>query len=283
MLVSPATALVGTREEAGSDRAGGRTPIDANGWLPDGFAAACITSRDDAQAANELYVEVFAYDDPSLVINPNLLMSVAANGGTSIGVFDQHDTLVGFAYGFAGRDGASDYQFSQAAVVKPGLQGKGIGRALKRLQARVATELGYSEMRWTFDPLLARNAHFNLDALGATGIRFLPAYYGSVASDRVLVSWQIPTAATTPASAVPPALDRTHWGHPLEAGDEVWVAVPSDPGLIDSRDHELAIRRSLAETLHELSESGFVLISCVRVNGDTAAYRTVRQRGRHHE
>lgn len=260
----------------------GRTPIDANGWLPTEFTAASITGRDDLQAANDLYCRVFGYDDSALTLNPHLLMSVAAHGGTSIGVFDAHDELVGFAYGFPGRDGNDDYQFSQAAVVSSAMQGRGIGRALKRLQARVAGELGYGEMRWTFDPMLARNAHFNLDALGATGIRFLPEYYGSAASDRVLVRWQLPANEGPGLAVSPPSLGQNDWGTPHGVGDEAWVAVPSDLDRVETRDDELAIRASLAATLHDLCAAGFVLTNCVRVNDDTAAYRAVRQRGRHH-
>ena len=54
----------------------------------------------------------------------------------------------------------------------------------------MARYTGARTMRWTFDPYALRNAHFNLAVLAATGIRFLPDYYGG-GTDRVLISWDL--------------------------------------------------------------------------------------------
>ncbi|MGO1394018.1 hypothetical protein [Agrococcus casei] len=263
-----------------------RTPVDANGWLPEGYSAALVTDRAGLREAGELYTRVFGYDDPTLSLNPHLLKSLASNGGTSVGVFDEAGIMIGYAYGFSGRDADAEYQFSQAAVVDARVQGQGIGNALKRLQARVAAEAGYTEMRWTFDPLLARNAHFNLDSLGATGIRFLPSYYGSAASDRLLVRWQLPAAERRErASAVPPPeLAAADCGTAMAIGDDVWIAVPADPRRLRASDvDETELRASVATSLQSAFADDRLLISCVRVDEDTAAYRAVRQRGRHHD
>ena len=54
-------------------------------------------------------------------------------------------------------------------------------------------------MRWTFDPLVARNAYFNLHKLGAVADRFERNFYGEMTdtlnrgerTDRVVVRWDL--------------------------------------------------------------------------------------------
>ena len=58
-------------------------------------------------------------------------------------------------------------------------------------------DAGIQEVRWTYDPLLARNARFNLGRLGAVAVGLLPAFYGQMTdrlnrgdrSDRFEVRW----------------------------------------------------------------------------------------------
>ena len=56
-------------------------------------------------------------------------------------------------------------------------------------------------MSWTFDPLLRRNAWFNISRLGAVGTEYLVDFYGEVAdgvndpeTDRLAVSWNLRAA-----------------------------------------------------------------------------------------
>ncbi len=52
---------------------------------------------------------------------------------------------------------------------------------------------------WTFDPLVRRNAWFNIAVLGAEVAEYLPSFYGSMTdainagdeSDRLLVAWDV--------------------------------------------------------------------------------------------
>jgi predicted GNAT superfamily acetyltransferase len=87
-------------------------------------------------------------------------------------------------------------------------------------------------MRWTFDPYAVRNAHFNLTVLGATGIRFLPDYYGKD-TDRVLVSWDLTgPPARGPVSRTVPAADRARLRQELAgafAGGGRLVGVGREP------------------------------------------------------
>ena len=82
---------------------------------------------------------------------------------------------------------------------------------MKRSQRAWALERGITEIRWTFDPLLARNAYFNLTKLGAVGAAYLPDVYGAMGdpvngtdpSDRVEARWDL----TAPEGRPDPDLD----------------------------------------------------------------------------
>ncbi|AEV83225.1 hypothetical protein ACWT_2205 [Actinoplanes sp. SE50] len=159
-------------------------------------------------AAGLLYRSVFGYTAPEWGLNPRLLAALRENGGTVIGALGENGELVGFCYGFTGLQDGEIYHYSQAAVVAPAAQGTGIGRLLKHAQAAAARLTGARTMRWTFDPYALRNAHFNFAVLRATGLRFLPDFYGEPGTDRVLVSWNldqaVPSDTAQPPTIVPP-------------------------------------------------------------------------------
>ena len=253
-------------------------------------------SRSAFGQASELYTRVFGYTAADHSLNPKLLSAIVGNGGAAVAARDGAGELVGFAYGFVGFESRSPYLYSQAAFIDPAWQGKGVGRLLKQEQAVIAREEGLSSMRWAFDPTLARNAHFNLDVLGARGVRFAPNYYDEPFSDRLIVDWALTPAATpetmpatapvTAIAAVPvlpsfPIVDPTelgttlprHWGRPVGDGPVIHVPIPSDnpaktlaPAIVH------ALRTAVAETFSELFERGYVAESCVRVDGTSAAY-----------
>ena len=77
--------------------------------------------------------------------------------------------------------------------------GSGVGLALKMHQFNWAREHGYSKIGWTFDPLVRRNAWFNLVKLGACVVSYHENFYGELndsinqgeQSDRLLVHWDL--------------------------------------------------------------------------------------------
>ena len=103
------------------------------------------------------------------------------------------------------RTGASFYHYSQSAVVAADQQGQGLGRLLKHTQREVALGHGMTRMRWTYDPFEIRNAHFNLDVLGARGRWYAPDMYGP-GTDRVVVEWDL-----TREPSAEPARRRPGW------------------------------------------------------------------------
>ncbi|MEB4613172.1 GNAT family N-acetyltransferase [Leucobacter sp. M11] len=237
---------------------------------------------EEFRAAAALYSRVFGYESPEFALNLNLLSALTQNGGSAVGVFTSAGELIGFAYGFAGRDvSGREFHYSQAATVDPRYQGLGVGRTLKHLQARVAERWGHRSMRWTFDPLLARNAHFNFTSLGATGIEFLPDYYARPGTDRILVEWVLDAQERDRACAHrrasgsaqrPPTLTENDWGLVRADGDAIWVAVPAtapEPWAA------VELRARLGDSLRETISSGHQLIACVRVSEHTSAYLAV--------
>lgn len=240
----------------------------------DGFRTVTLTTPAQREQAAELYRAVFGYEHPSYGVNPRLLWGLVANGGSAIGVLDRQDRVVAFAYGFCGTDGHGFYHYSQSAVVAEGLQGLGLGRRLKQAQRDVALGNGMTRMRWAYDPLQTRNAHFNLDVLGARGRWFGADLYGEPDTDRVVVEWNLTTDAR-PGPADEPELGEADWGVPGGPGDRPWLALPADfAGLARTRP-EVAdqVRRDVRTAFTDLLDRGLVAGSCRRLSATTAAYR----------
>lgn len=257
--------------------------IPDRGMLPPGYSAVHVIDYTGLQEADLLYRNVFGYGDPTYSLNPNLLVSLGHHGGTSVGVYNARDQLVGYAYGFPGLGHEGEhFHFSQAAVVDPGEQGKGLGRALKVLQAEEASRTGQHTMRWTFDPMVARNAHFNLDSLGAVAIEFLPSYFDRPGSDRLLISWNLESAIARSERERPlPSLGRAQWGSIVEGDDDaLWVPIPADAAELSPPVREHTNER-LGTSLQRVFADNRVLRSCRRVSDDTAAYLAVPTRESH--
>jgi len=238
----------------------------------DHFRIATLVSADERQRAAELYRSVFGYEHPAYGVNPRLLAAIAVNGGSVVGAFDPQDRLVGFAYGFLGTDGEQTFHYSQAAVVAPELQSKGLGRRLKLAQRDVALAWGTTAMRWAYDPMVTRNAHFNLDVLGAVGIDFKPDLYGEPNTDRIVVQWDL--TADPGVRAERPQLPADGcWGEVITEPDRVLLAVPSDiAGLrADRPDHAALVTTAVRDRLTELFGAGYQAVSCWAV-GATACY-----------
>ena len=105
--------------------------------------------------------------------------------------------LVGFALGWAGVDEEGLHVHSHMVAAIPDRQHAGVGYSLKLAQRAAALDRGIRVMRWTFDPMVARNAWFNLGKLGVLADRFYPSFYGTMTdainagerSDRLVSRW----------------------------------------------------------------------------------------------
>ncbi len=136
----------------------------------------------------------------------DIMRSLVHAGGRVHGAFRQ-DRLLGAAVAVFGPP-AYALCYSLIAGVSPEAEGQGIGLALKLAQRAWALQAGAARMSWTFDPLLRRNARFDISRLGAVGTEYLVDFYGEIAdgvndpeTDRLAVTWDL--RAPLPGSAHP--------------------------------------------------------------------------------
>ena len=140
---------------------------------------------------------------------PASMLQVATYvGGLCLGAFTPDGELCGFVFGLAGTMDGKPTHWSHLLGVKESARNLGVGRLLKERQREVLASRGIPEMCWTFDPLIAKNAHLNLNLLGASVVRYVPDMYGTtdsplhhgLATDRLLVALR--TAPDAPRRTV---------------------------------------------------------------------------------
>src|SRR5260370_38612837 len=90
---------------------------------------------------------------------PTLLKVVQRVGGVSVGAFGTDGTLLGFVFGITGVERGAIVHWSHMLAVRTDMQGHGVGRKLKEFQRHTVARPGVRVIYWTFDPLVARNAH----------------------------------------------------------------------------------------------------------------------------
>jgi predicted GNAT superfamily acetyltransferase len=215
-----------------------------------------IVELTDAAAMHEaaaLFDRIWGTGDEH-VVDPSTMRALAHIGCYVAGAYDG-DTLVGASVGFFAADG---HLHSHVTGIAPEQRGRGAGRALKLHQREWALARGRTAISWTFDPLIARNAHFNLHTLGASAVEYLPEFYGPMhdavnagdASDRLYVVWHLdaqPPPVPDLADRVA-LLDRAGGlpvpGHRVDGA--LTVAIPLDIERLRGADSELAIRWRMA-------------------------------------
>ncbi len=153
----------------------------------------------------ELQKTYWGHDAGNLVPR-HMLYSLALHGGHVLGAY-AGERLVGFVMGFIGTDIDMDDRdarpamanlliMSKRMVVLQGYRGRNIGYRLKLAQRDIAMKQAIRLVTWTFDPLLAANAHLNIRKLGAVAQRFSANYFGlagggELRSDRLVVEWWV--------------------------------------------------------------------------------------------
>ena len=145
-------------------------------------------------------------------VTPNLLRALEHSGG-HVGAAYLDDRLVGATVAFVGRERGTtggawhSYLHSHMAAVSPDARDRGIGTALKLHQRAWALAHDLDEIRWTFDPLVRRNAHLNVVRLGVDVAAYLPDFYGEMddavnagdRSDRMIAAWRLTSARAVAA------------------------------------------------------------------------------------
>jgi predicted GNAT superfamily acetyltransferase len=187
-----------------------------------------------------------------------VITALAHSGNVPLGAYDG-ERMVGFVLGWAGVDEGGLHVHSHMLAALPEQRHRGVGYALKLGQRAQALDQDIHVARWTFDPLVARNAWFNLGKLGAVADRFGRAFYGEMSdeinrgdrTDRLVVRWDLdPTPAPrTGPEGLPTVLAAEGDPHaPVPAqgsapGPEgAVVEVPREHGDLRQRDTDLASR-----------------------------------------
>lgn len=157
-----------------------------------------LRSLDEFDATLPLQRQIWGFAEADLVA-PRLFAVFDHIGGSCLGAY-LDDEIVGYALAFSAiKHDCTPYWHSHMAGVAPQLQGLGIGRLLKVRQRSDALAAGIDRIEWTFDPLQARNAYFNIEKLGTEVEAYLPNFYGitsselhgSLPTDRLVVSWNL--------------------------------------------------------------------------------------------
>ncbi len=143
----------------------------------------------------ELQKEVWGFADIDLV--PLRMFVVASKvGGQVIGAYDGKQ-LVGFALSVPGTRGGHSYLHSHMLAVREKYRNLGLGQKIKFAQRDEALARGIELIEWTFDPLEIKNAHLNLNRLGAIARRYTLNQYGistsplhgGLPTDRLVAEW----------------------------------------------------------------------------------------------
>ena len=141
------------------------------------------------------------WGDSDLDTEPYVTLVIADHtGGQVLGAFDG-DLMVGFTKAYVALHGQKPYLHSHMTGVLPSHRDRRVGRYLKLFQREDALRRGIRLVEWTFDPLETKNAHFNINRLGAICRRYIPNFYGITTSplhrglptDRLLVEWHLDT------------------------------------------------------------------------------------------
>jgi predicted GNAT superfamily acetyltransferase len=155
---------------------------------------------DELAACVNLQREVFAL--PEIEISPVRHFVVTKNaGGFALGAFAGAE-LVGFVLSVPAFLRGEKAFYSHMTAVRAGFQGSGVGARLKWAQRERALAEGVKFIKWTFEPVKARNAFFNLEKLGAIVTEYEANFYGvdystspdqkiGLASDRLFAEWRL--------------------------------------------------------------------------------------------
>lgn len=217
----------------------------------DGIVLRALGGTDDFQACVELQRATWGEHFSDLV--PISLLKVSQKvGGLSVGAFDPAGALVGFLFGLSGVVAGRPAHWSHMLAVVPAARDRGLGVRLKLYQRDLLLAQGVEVVRWTFDPLEARNAHLNLDRLGAEVESYVEEMYAGeegsdlaegIGTDRFIVRWELASERTAEALAgrLPHNPER-YAGTPIVSPDQ-----PAGDPLPDSPQIRIEIPRSIQD------------------------------------
>ena len=151
----------------------GAVPRDASA----GVHIRPLESLEDCDDCVNLQREVWGFG-PEDIVPASLLHIVAYVGGIAAGAYDADGMLLGFVFGISGIHDGELAHWSHMLGVRESARNLGVGRKLKEHQRAELARMKVARIFWTFDPLMAKNAYFNLNRLGAKVVDYVPNVYG---------------------------------------------------------------------------------------------------------
>ncbi len=197
-----------------------------------GLSVRELSGHAEHAEAERLVSEIWTGETP---VPRTIMRMVSSTGGYVAGAYRGAE-LVGVAIGFvAAPDGSARWHLhSHVAGIAPEHRGNGAGWAMKLHQRAWAMERDIETISWTFDPLVRRNAFFNLTKLGADATAYLVDFYGEMTdgvnvdqgSDRLWVRWELCSERAERAADGERVDDRLLQ---VTSGDAVEVALSAGP------------------------------------------------------
>ena len=233
------------------------------------FVIRHVRELDELEACVQLQVATWGYDPADVV--PRRLFSLAARiGGQVLGAF-LGERLVAFLLALPAFRNGLGYLHSHMLAVSPEYRDRGLGRQLKLAQREDALARGIALIEWTFDPLETKNAHLNLNRLGAIARRYAHNFYGLTSSplqgglptDRLYAEWWLRSKR----------VERALGGERPLCKEQERVIVPSElklwKGTADGRVRARAIQLANAQTFERAFVGGLSALALeVLPNGD---------------
>ncbi|MFD6697808.1 MULTISPECIES: GNAT family N-acetyltransferase [unclassified Microbacterium] len=204
--------MIGATAPTTGERAGLLADADRAAMAAEAASGATIRPLDDMRdlaAVRALYERIWRTGATNPPVTADMLRALVQAGNQVSGAFDDRDgvpELVGACFGFFGPP-ASRNLHSHIAGTTPRARGRHLGFALKLHQRAWALHRDADTITWTYDPLIRRNAHFNLGKLAASVDTYLPRLYGALddringgdETDRILVRWELGSPRTLAA------------------------------------------------------------------------------------
>jgi predicted GNAT superfamily acetyltransferase len=174
-----------------------------------GVAVRELESLDELDAMIGLFDQIWEPDTGNSSMRLDLVRAMTKAGNYAAGAYDlASGALLGACIGFFGPPLRAELHSHIAGVLPAGL-GRSVGFALKVHQRAWCLRRDVRLIAWTYDPLIRRNAYFNLVKLGARPTEYLRNFYGvmddaingGTETDRMLVHWDLRSDVASEASA----------------------------------------------------------------------------------
>lgn len=225
---------------------------DGEPGTPDGIEIRTLHHADEMIGLVEVFGQVWG--SVTELVTIEMLMAVSHSNGYVAAAYETRsgeERILGASVAILARHLAAPALHSHITGLLPGARQTGLGREMKLHQQRWAAEHDIEWIVWTYDPLVRRNAWFNVAVLGAEVHEYLPSFYGTMTdsinqgdeSDRLLVAWNVDT---DPDADVRDGRDVVGSGRPHEL-----VPTPEDIVLLRRTD-AVAVTRWRTETREAL-------------------------------